>query len=76
MQIYFTYLNSIIPENNFLINYEICVGGCDSHRCGFNAKCTLSEGRPVCSCLNLHMGDPLVRCEKVECLGKWTDWNM
>ncbi|XP_048505762.1 neurogenic locus notch homolog protein 1 isoform X2 [Athalia rosae] len=42
--------------------------GCDTHTCGTNAKCTISEGRPVCSCLNLHMGDPLVRCIRVECL--------
>ncbi|XP_008211018.3 neurogenic locus notch homolog protein 2 isoform X1 [Nasonia vitripennis] len=43
-------------------------GSCDSHTCGINARCTISEGRPVCSCLNLHMGDPLSRCERVECI--------
>ncbi|XP_051175815.1 neurogenic locus notch homolog protein 1 [Leptopilina boulardi] len=52
-------------ENGFGITLT---GGCDAHKCGYNAKCTLSEGRAVCSCINLHMGDPLVRCTKVECL--------
>ncbi|XP_043283202.1 neurogenic locus notch homolog protein 3 [Venturia canescens] len=46
-----------------VVNY----GGCASQRCGTNAKCSMSEGRPVCSCLNLHMGDPLVSCHRVEC---------
>ncbi|XP_014209634.2 neurogenic locus notch homolog protein 3, partial [Copidosoma floridanum] len=41
---------------------------CDSHTCGQNARCTMSEGRPVCSCLNLYDGDPLTRCERVECI--------
>ncbi|KAJ8668118.1 hypothetical protein QAD02_009781 [Eretmocerus hayati] len=41
---------------------------CDSHPCGQNARCTISDGRPVCSCLNLHTGDPLDRCERVECI--------
>lgn len=43
-------------------------GGCDTYTCGKNARCTISEGRPVCSCLNNYMGDPLSYCEKAECL--------
>ncbi|XP_046465435.1 neurogenic locus notch homolog protein 3 isoform X1 [Neodiprion pinetum] len=50
--------------SNYLPRY---VSGCDTYTCGTNAKCTISEGRPVCSCLNLHMGDPLVQCVRVEC---------
>ncbi|KAL7305336.1 neurogenic locus notch homolog protein 1 [Trichogramma pretiosum] len=53
------------------VYYRALSGGgssCDTHTCGINARCTISEGRPVCSCLNLHMGDPLHRCERVECL--------
>ncbi|XP_076684037.1 uncharacterized protein LOC143377019 [Andrena cerasifolii] len=42
--------------------------GCEAYTCGVNARCTISEGRPVCSCMNLHMGDPLSRCVRVECL--------
>ncbi|XP_058800730.1 neurogenic locus notch homolog protein 3-like isoform X2 [Phymastichus coffea] len=42
--------------------------GCDTHTCGINARCSLTpDGRPVCACLNLHRGDPLGVCEKVEC---------
>lgn len=43
---------------------------CEQHTCGINARCTLNDGRPVCSCHNLHMGDPLTRCDRVECLSK------
>lgn len=48
----------------------LSIGGCDSYTCGANARCTMSEGRPVCSCFNLHMGDPLARCVRVECLSE------
>ncbi|XP_076233117.1 uncharacterized protein LOC143178381 [Calliopsis andreniformis] len=43
------------------------IGGCETYTCGVNARCTISDGRPVCSCMNLHMGDPLSRCTRVEC---------
>lgn len=53
-------------------SFHLCLaGGCDSYTCGTNARCTMSEGRPVCSCLNLHMGDPLARCVRVECLSEF-----
>lgn len=41
--------------------------GCGSYTCGTNAKCTMTDGRPVCSCLNLYIGDPLSHCHRVEC---------
>ncbi|XP_077299152.1 asperous [Arctopsyche grandis] len=40
-----------------------CAGG----TCGVNAQCTVSGGRPVCSCLPGYEGDPLSVCKKVEC---------
>lgn len=58
----------MINGSQYLQSRIIASGGCDSYTCGANARCTMSEGRPVCSCFNLHMGDPLARCIRVECL--------
>lgn len=30
----------------------------------------MTDGRAVCSCLNLHIGDPLIHCHRVECQSK------
>ncbi|XP_076631770.1 uncharacterized protein LOC143346941 [Colletes latitarsis] len=57
------YQSRIITSGNVVAH-----SGCDTYTCGVNARCTLSEARPVCSCMNLHMGDPLSRCVRVECL--------
>lgn len=44
-----------------------CTGG----TCGVNAQCTVSGGRPVCSCLPGYAGDPLSICKKAECTGNF-----
>ncbi|KAK0166733.1 hypothetical protein PV327_004222 [Microctonus hyperodae] len=46
---------------------RIASGGCSANTCGINAKCSMTDGRAVCSCLNLHIGDPLIHCHRVEC---------
>ncbi|KAI2804698.1 hypothetical protein BLOT_003686 [Blomia tropicalis] len=35
--------------------------------CGMNATCITTQHRPKCSCPKDYIGDPLVRCEHVEC---------
>lgn len=48
------------------------IGGdpCYPNRCGQNAQCHGSSGRPVCSCLPGHFGNPLTYCQRGECQGK------
>ncbi|XP_029178983.1 neurogenic locus notch homolog protein 3 [Nylanderia fulva] len=58
----------MINGSQYIQSRIVASGGCESYTCGVNARCTMSEGRPVCSCYNLHMGDPLARCVRVECL--------
>ncbi|KAF5276800.1 hypothetical protein FQR65_LT16166 [Abscondita terminalis] len=41
---------------------------CSGKVCGNNAHCTTIGGRPVCSCLNGYIGDPLFNCIRAECL--------
>ncbi|XP_050512495.1 neurogenic locus notch homolog protein 3 isoform X1 [Diabrotica virgifera virgifera] len=41
---------------------------CTSGTCGQNAQCQVVGGRPVCSCLRGHSGDPLSLCRREECL--------
>lgn len=60
-------LIAVADSSYYLQSRIIASGGCESYTCGSNARCTMSEGRPVCSCFNLHMGDPLARCVRVEC---------
>ncbi|XP_022904531.2 neurogenic locus notch homolog protein 1 isoform X1 [Onthophagus taurus] len=40
-------------------------------KCGQNAQCAIVDGRPVCSCLRSHIGDPLSSCKRVECLSDY-----
>ncbi|XP_063989362.1 neurogenic locus notch homolog protein 1 [Diachasmimorpha longicaudata] len=59
---------TVVFADRYHYGRVLSTAGCASHTCGQNAKCTVTDGRPVCSCLNLHMGDPLVHCFKVECI--------
>lgn len=45
------------------------VGGnpCVPNPCGSNTQCYVSSGRPVCSCLPGHWGNPLTNCQRGEC---------
>ncbi|KAH0549335.1 neurogenic locus notch homolog protein 3 [Cotesia glomerata] len=60
--------NSVSAGDVYYHPKVVSSGGCASYTCGTNAKCSMTDGRPVCSCLNLHMGDPLIHCHKVECI--------
>ncbi|CAH1992884.1 unnamed protein product [Acanthoscelides obtectus] len=45
--------------------YSTCETGtctCTASTCGRNAQCSIVGGRPVCSCLRGHSGDPLTNC--------------
>nr|CAI5820430.1 unnamed protein product [Callosobruchus analis] len=51
--------------------YSTCETGtctCTASTCGRNAQCSIVGGRPVCSCLRGHSGDPLTNCIRAECL--------
>lgn len=37
---------------------------CTASTCGQNAQCSVIGGRPVCSCLRGHTGDPLSYCRR------------
>lgn len=43
---------------------------CSPNPCGSNTQCRVAEGRPVCSCLPGHWGNPLSYCQRGECEGK------
>ncbi|KAE9531454.1 hypothetical protein AGLY_010660 [Aphis glycines] len=40
---------------------------CSPNPCGSNTQCRVAEGRPVCSCLAGHWGNPLTYCQRGEC---------
>lgn len=43
---------------------------CTPNPCGSNTQCRVADGRPVCSCLPGHWGNPLTYCQRGECEGK------
>lgn len=43
---------------------------CSPNPCGSNTQCRVADGRPVCSCLPGHWGNPLTYCQRGECEGK------
>ncbi|XP_054290488.1 fibropellin-1-like [Macrosteles quadrilineatus] len=49
--------------------YEVSYDGnpCSPNPCGQNTQCYVSSGRPVCSCLPGHWGNPLSYCQRGEC---------
>lgn len=40
---------------------------CNPSPCGSGTQCQVSSGRPVCSCLPAHRGNPLTVCTRGEC---------
>lgn len=42
---------------------------CYPNPCGRNTQCFTTAGRPVCSCLPGHHGNPLTSCQRGECSG-------
>lgn len=47
------------------------IGGnpCVPNPCGTSTQCYVTSGRPVCSCLPGHWGNPLTYCQRGECQG-------
>ncbi|XP_067015307.2 adhesive plaque matrix protein 2 [Anabrus simplex] len=41
---------------------------CTTNVCGRNTQCNEVSGRPVCSCLPGHYGNPIIGCTRGECL--------
>lgn len=57
-------MSSDCSQNNACVNQK-CIDPCPG-TCGLNARCTVINHNPICSCSPEYTGDPFLRCIKVE----------
>lgn len=55
-------INSECPSNKACIQNK-CIDPCPGS-CGFNAKCTIFNHLPICSCFDGYTGDPFDNCHQ------------
>lgn len=57
-------INSDCPLTKACSNYK-CIDPCLGEVCGYNAKCSVINHSPICSCPEKMVGDPFVQCKPV-----------